>query len=60
MGVMKMNRLTDEELLVLIINLGMMTINQVNTPPEIKQRNNTIINKLIVMREEVKSGERTN
>lgn len=55
-----MNRLTDEELLVLIINLGMMTINQVNTPPEIKQRNNTIINKLIVMREEVKSGERTN
>lgn len=57
---MKMNRLTDEELLVLIINLGMMTINQVNTPPEIKQRNNAIINKLIVMREEVKSGERTN
>ncbi len=55
-----MNRLTDEELLVLIINFGMMTVNQVNTPPEIIQRNNAIINKLIVMREEVKNGNRAN
>lgn len=57
---MKMNRLTDEELLVLIINFGMLTVNQVNTPPEIIQRNNAIINKLIVMREEVKNGNRAN
>lgn len=55
-----MNRLTDEELLVLIINFGMIAVNQVNTPPEIVRRNNTIIDKLIVMREEVKNGERAN
>ena len=55
-----MNRLTDEELLVLIINFGMITVNQTNITPEVLQRNNVIIDKLIVMREEVKSGERAN
>lgn len=55
-----MNILIDEELLTLIINFGMMALNQTNVPQEVTQRNNTIINKLIVMREEVKSGERTN
>ncbi|WP_162607693.1 hypothetical protein [Massilimicrobiota timonensis] len=53
-----MNILTEEELLILIINFGMMALNQTNVPQEVTQRNKLIIDKLIVMREEMKNGKR--
>lgn len=55
-----MNILIDEELLTLIINFGMMALNQTNVPQEVTQRNRVIIDKLIVMREEMKNGKRAN
>lgn len=54
-----MNILTDEELLILIINFGMMALNQTNVPQEVTQKNRVIIDKLIIMREEKKNGTRT-